>query len=157
MMGVPILVDRLAPPAPPGGVHRRRPVILATFSVRVEAAAEWMAIESALEAGAPLIVANVLWPPPSPTTVICLQEDLESVRETAARATAWGLDTELLMQVSGRRPVRALCKLARERDSGLVVFGPDPRRTGRRRLRRTAKAVRSGLDCLVWTADDAWA
>lgn len=154
---MPTLADRIAPPAPPGGVTPRRPVILATFSVRVEPAAEWMAIESALEAGAPLIVANVLWPPPSPTTMIRLQEDLESVRQTAARAAAWGLDTELLMQVSARRPARALCKLARERDSGLVVFGPDARCTGRRRLRRAAKAVRSGLDCLVWTADDAWA
>ena len=132
----------------------RRPVILATFTVRIEPAAEWMAIESALEAGVPLIVANLMRLQ-SPTTMILIEEDLEAVRQTAARAKGWGISTELLMSMSCRGPAKALLRLARERDAGLVVFGPDQQRTGGRRYRRAARAVRDGLDCLVWTAADA--
>ncbi len=131
----------------------RRPVILATFAVRIEPAAEWMAIESALEAGVPLVVANLMRLQ-SPTTMILLEENLEEVRRTAARAKGWGVSTELLMSMSGRRPTKALLRLAHERDAGLVVFGPDRRRTGCRRYRRAARTVRDGLDCLVWTAAD---
>jgi len=135
------------------GPASRRPVILATFAVRIEPAAEWMAIESALEAGVELIVANLMRLQ-SPTSMILLEEDLEEVRRTAARAKGWGVSTELLMSMSGRRPAKALLRLARERDAGLVVFGPDRRRTGCRRYRRAARTVREGLDCLVWIADD---
>jgi len=135
------------------GPSLRRPVILATFAVRIEPAAEWMAIESALEAGVPLVVANLMRLQ-SPTAMILLEEDLEAVRQTAARAKGWGISTELLMSMSGRRPAKALLRLAHERDAGLVVFGPDRRRTGCRRYRRAARTVRDGLDCLVWTSAD---
>ena len=57
---------------PAGGGERRRPVILATLSVRVSAAAERMAIDSALEAGSPLIIANMLALRPYATTIMLL-------------------------------------------------------------------------------------
>ena len=73
-----------------------RPVVLATLSVRVDPDAERVAIESALESGAPLIVANMIMLPPYPTTIMLAreyatlphEEDLEEVRATAARAAA---------------------------------------------------------------------
>ena len=42
-----------------------RPVVLATFSVRIDPSAERMAFDSALEVGARLIVANLI-PRPGP-------------------------------------------------------------------------------------------
>ena len=148
-----------APPeAPPG---RARPVVLATLSVRIDPAAEEMAIASALEAGVPLIVANMLHLPPYPATVMLVgpgaatlphEEALEEVRATAARAAALGIKTELL-RVTSRHPVRALLEIVVERDAGLLVFGPDPGRRGLR-FRAAARRVRRDAPCLVWVAPD---
>jgi hypothetical protein len=134
-----------------------RPVVLATLSVRVDPRAERVAIDSAVEAGAGLILANMLWLPPHPTTLTLArehatlphEEDLEAVRETAQRAAAAGVQTELL-RISSRRPLAALIELLHERRAGLVVLGPDPRRTPRWLLWVAAKRVRRQADCLVW-------
>jgi universal stress protein family protein len=152
---------RVAAPAPPAQ-RRARPVVLATLSVQIDPAAEEMAIASALEAGVPLIVANLLSLPPYPATMMLAgpgaatlphEEALEEVRATAARAAALGIRTELL-RVSTRHPVRALLEILAERDAGLLVFGPDPRRAGRRRFRAAARRVRRDAPCLVWVAPD---
>ena len=134
-------------------------MVLATLSVRVDPSAERMAIESALEAGAPLIVANMLVLPPYPTTMMLAreyttlphEEDLEAVRATARRAAALGIPTELL-RIASRRPLRAMIELVRERRAGLLVLGPDPRRTPRWWLALAARRVRRDADCLVWIA-----
>jgi hypothetical protein len=138
-----------------------RPVILATLAVRVDANAERMALESALEAGVPLIIANMLRMPTYATTMMLApefatlphEEDLEAVRETAQRAAAWGIPTELL-RIMSPRPLTALIELIHERRPGLVVLGPDLKRTSRWRLRRAARRVRDEADCLVWIAPD---
>jgi hypothetical protein len=52
------------------------------------------------------------------------------------------------------RPLTALIELIQERRPGLVVLGPDVRRTSRWRLRMAARRVRSEADCLVWIAPD---
>jgi hypothetical protein len=141
---------------------RARPVVLATLSVRVDPSAERMAIASALEAGVPLIVANLLPLRALPTTIGLLgaesttlphEEDLDAVRATATRAAGFGIKTELL-RITSRRPVTALLQVLRERDAGLLVFGPDLRLTSGRRFRRAAKRVRKEADCLVWVAPD---
>jgi nucleotide-binding universal stress UspA family protein len=141
---------------------RARPVVLATMSVRVDPSAERMALDSALEAAVPLVIVNLLPLRPYPTTFGLLgaegmtlphEEDLEAVRETAVRAATLGVKTELL-RVTSRRPVQALMEVVRERDAGLLVFGPDLRLTGRWRFRLTAKRVRREADCLVWVAPD---
>ena len=137
------------------------PVLLGTLSVRVDPSAERMAIDSALEAGVTLIVANMLGLPPYPLTFMLApeyatlphEEDLDAVRATAARAAALGITTELL-RVSSRRPVSALLEIAREREVGLLVFGPDLTLTPRRRFRIAARRVRREADCLVWVAPD---
>jgi hypothetical protein len=146
---------------PTGDRERRRPVILATLSVRVSAAAERMAIDSALETGSPLIIANMLILRPYPTTIMLLgpgaatlpaEEDLDAVRATAERAAELGLTTQLL-RISTPRPVQAILELLSEQRAGLLVFGPDPARIGARRLLKAAKRLRKEAPCLVWIGE----
>ena len=98
-----------------------------------------------------LIIANMLRMPDFATTMriapeyatLPHEEDLEAVRETARRAAAWGIPTELL-RVMSPRPLTALIELIQERRPGLVVLGPDVDRTSRWRLRAAARAARRG-------------
>ena len=148
-------------PARPGSPTSRRPVLLATLGVRIDPSAERIALDSALETGVKLIVANVVALPPYPMTFVLAreyatlphEEDLDAVRSTAERAASMGIATELL-RVSSRRPASALLELARDRQAGLLVFGP--KRTVRNWLRfhTAARAVRRGAPCLVWIAPD---
>lgn len=139
----------------------KRPVVLGTLSVRFDPNAERMAFESALDADAPLIIANMLTLPAYPTTVVLAreyvtlphEEDLEEVRATARRAAALGIKTELL-RITSRRPLTSLIELIRERRAGLVVLGPDVRRTPRWQLWFAARKIRRQTDCLVWIAPD---
>jgi hypothetical protein len=138
-----------------------RPVVLATLSVRVDPSAERMAIESALEARAELIVANLRFLRSYPTTLVLAreymtlphEEDLEAVRETARRAARLGIRTQLL-RISTPRPIAALLELVRERQAGLLVFGPDIRRTSKLGFRLAARRIRRRAPCLVWIAPD---
>lgn len=137
----------------------RAPVVLATLSVRVDPDAERMAIESALEVGTRLIVANMLMLPHLPTTLAIAreyatlphEEDLDEVRATARRAAERGVQTELL-RISSRRPLQALIELIEERRAGLLVLGPDPRRTPRWWRALAIRRVRRRARCLVWIA-----
>ncbi len=144
------------------GPTKARPVVLATMSVQVEPSAERMAIESALEAGVPLILVNLIPLPFYVTTIVMHgpeattlphEEALDDVRATAARAAKLGVKTELL-RVRTRHAVRALLEVVSERDAGLLVFGPDLKRTGRLRFRLAARRVRREAPCLVWIAPD---
>jgi nucleotide-binding universal stress UspA family protein len=146
----------------PAEPTRARPVVLGTLSVRVDPTAERMAVDSALEAGVPLVLVNLIPLPFYVTTLVLLgpegttlphEEDLEAVRATAARAADLGVKTELL-RVRTRHAVTALLEVARERDAGLLVFGPDLRLTSHRRFRAAARRVRREADCLVWIAPD---
>lgn len=136
-------------------------VLLATLAVRVDPSAERVAIDSALETGADLILASMLPLPPYPLTHMLAreyatlphEEDLAAVRSTAERAAALGIRTKLL-RVSSPRPVVALLELAREHDAGLLVLGPDLSRVSRRSFRRAARAVRRDAPCLVWIAGE---
>jgi hypothetical protein len=151
--------DSATPPA--WGRARARPVVLGTLAVRVDPSAERVALDSALEAGVALIVANMIMLPAYPMTLILApqyatlphEEDLDAVRATADRAAALGIKTELL-RISTQHPVGALLELASERDAGLLVFGPDVRRTNRVRFWAAARKVRRGANCLVWIAPD---
>ncbi|HLY51074.1 MAG TPA: universal stress protein [Solirubrobacteraceae bacterium] len=143
--------------APPSA----RPVVLATLSVRIDPSAERMALETALEAHSELIIANLLPLRPYPMTAILApdyvtlphEEDLDAVRATAQRAAELGIRTQLL-RISTPRPIEALLEVCRERAAGLLVFGPDLRRTSRLSFRLTARRVRRRAPCLVWIAPD---
>jgi nucleotide-binding universal stress UspA family protein len=143
------------------GAVSARPVILATLAVRVDPAAERVAFEAALETRAKLLLASMIWMPPHPTTLTLAreyatlphEEDLDAVRATAERAAARGIPTELL-RISSRRPLTALLELIRERGAGLVVLGPDPKRTPRWWRTVAAWRIRRQAECLVWIAPD---
>jgi hypothetical protein len=146
----------------PSEPTRARPVVLATLAVRVHPSAERMAIDSAIEAGVPLVVVNLIPLPPYVSTLVLVgpegttlphEEDLEAVRATARRAAELGVKTELL-RVRTRHAVKALVQILHERDAGLLVFGPDLGLVGRLRFRTTARRVRREADCLVWVAPD---
>ena len=122
--------------------------------------AERMAIDSAIEAGVPLLVVNLIPLPLYVRTMTLVgvegttlphEEHLDEVRATASRAAALGVEKELL-RVRTRHALRALLEVAGERDAGLLVFGPaEPRRL---RFRVTARRLRQAADCLVWIAPD---
>ena len=157
------LKDRRAAAADRGAAPTAaRPVVLATLSVRVDPTAERVAIESAMEAGVPLVLVNLLPFHPYPRTIMLVgaaaavlphEEDLDAVRATAQRAVALGVKTELLRVVT-RRPVRALLEVVAERNAGLLVLGPHLGRVGRLRFRLFARRVRTQAGCLVWVAPD---
>lgn len=138
-----------------------RPIILATLSVRIDPEAERIAVDAAVQTRARLIIANMLWLPPHPTTltlarehaILPHEEDLDAVRETAQRAAARGVPTELL-RISSRRPLMALIELVEERHAGLLVLGPDSRRSPRWWRALAARRIRRRADCLVWIASD---
>ena len=160
---MPQLVDRHGSRTERGGVEtRKRPVVLGTLSVRVDPTAERMAIDSAIEANVPLVIANILRMRMYPATLALVgpeglnlphEEDLDAVRATAHRAAELGVQTELL-RVTTRRPVTALLQIVRERDAGLLVFGPDLRLTSRLRFRAAARRLRREAGCLIWVAPD---
>jgi len=141
------------------GGSRARPVLLATLAVRVDREAERIAVASALETGVKLILASMIAMPRYPLTVMLArdyatlphEEDLDAVRATANRSASLGIATELL-RVSSPRPLKALIELVRERDPGLLVFGPDRSRTPRWRFWQAARMVRRDAPCLVWIA-----
>jgi nucleotide-binding universal stress UspA family protein len=128
----------------------------------VDPAAERMAIDSAVEAGVPLLVVNAIPMPPCPRALqlggpaavtFPVEEDYEAVRRTAERAAAFGIRVEHL-RVTSPRPAKALVQVANERGAGLLVFGPKRRWVSRWRLRRAARKVRRNAACLVWIAGD---
>ena len=136
--------------------------MLATTALPVDPSAERMAIDSAIEAGVPLVLVNLIPLPAYITTMVLVgpegttfphEEALDEVRATAARAARLGVKTELL-RVRTKHPVNALLEVVSERDAGLLVFGPDLQRVKRWRFRRAAKRVRREAGCLVWVAPD---
>ena len=136
-----------------------RPVLLATLAVPIAAEAERVAIAAALESGADLIVVNVVWLPPFPTTVMLVgpagtslphEDGVGLVRETAERAAALAVRTQHL-RVSSPHPVRALLEVVAEQRPGLLVFGPDPGHIKRRKLRAAGRRLTDEANCLVWS------
>jgi nucleotide-binding universal stress UspA family protein len=139
-----------------------RPVVLATTAVSVHPRAERIAIESAIEAGVPLVLVNLVPLPLYVRTLVLVgpagttlphEEALDEVRATAQRAAQLGVKTELL-RVRTRHAATALLEVVRERDAGLLVFGPKLGRFGRWRFRRAVLRIRREADCLVWIAPD---
>jgi hypothetical protein len=134
------------------------PVLLATLGVPFDPEAARIAVDSAVEAGQALIVANVVELPFLPTSVILGYDQIDdpelsaSVRAPAELAHSLGVHVERL-RVKSPRPVEALLELVSERNPSFLVFGPDPTRLRPRRYRKAARAVRERAPCLVWVAD----
>jgi nucleotide-binding universal stress UspA family protein len=135
-----------------------RPVLLATLGVPFDPEASAFAVDAAVEAGQPLIVANVVELPPLTMSVNLgydqlpeRPEDEEAFRAPATLAHSLGVEVERL-RVRSMRPVEALLELTAERRPGVLVFGPDRKRLKARRYRKAAKAILDRAACLVWLA-----
>ncbi|HEU4451182.1 MAG TPA: universal stress protein [Gaiellaceae bacterium] len=143
------------------GPRAHRPVILATLGVPFEPAAAAFAVDSAVESGQALVVVNVVELPPLGMSVVMgydqlpdSAEDAETLRAPADLARSLGVEVERL-RVRSPRPVVALLEVVAERSPGVLVFGPERGRLGRRAYRKAAKAVRERAPCLVWLPEDA--
>lgn len=135
------------------------PVLLATLGVPFEEGAARFAVDSAVEAGQPLIVANVTRMEPLSLSIRLGYDALEeltpevsaSVRRPAELAASLGLAVERL-RVRTPRPVAALLQLVVERRPGILVFGPDRAELKRGVYRRAVTALRERAACLIWIA-----
>ena len=142
-----------------GAREGTRPILLATLGVPFDQAASAMAVDAAVEAGEPLIVANVVELPPLAMSVKLGYDQLpykpdeaEALRAPAELAHSLGAEVERL-RVRSPRPVEALLQLVGERRPGLLVFGPDRTRLRPRTYRKAARALRRRAACLVWLPD----
>jgi hypothetical protein len=131
--------------------------MLATMGVPFDEKAATFAVDSAVEAGQPLIVANITRMEPLGLSMILGYDSLEeytpevseSVRRPTELAHSLGIRVERL-RVRSPRPVEALLQLIRERVPGLMVFGPDRDTLTPRRYRRAVRALRENAPCLIW-------
>jgi nucleotide-binding universal stress UspA family protein len=147
----------------PGGLTSAagRPILLVTMGTPFDEEAVAVAVDAAVESGEALIVANITRLEPLALSVMMGYDALEeltpdvsrSVKRPAQLAAGFGLRVERL-RVRSPRPVSALLELVRERQPGLVVFGPDRRRLSRRLYRKASEALRSRAGCLMWFPPD---
>jgi len=153
------VVQRRRPEAPvlpncsPG-----RPVLLATLDVPFDHDAVVFAIDSAVEMGARLIVANIVEWAPLPLSASMGYDELpytpemaESLAEPVRLARSLGVEVTRL-RVKSLHPVSAMLEVVAETDPGLFVFGPDRKRIMRLRYWRAARAIRSHITTLIWLA-----
>jgi hypothetical protein len=156
-----VLTLRRTPPIEQakGAGRGGRPVLLATIDAPFVEEAATFAVESALECGQPLIVANVLQIPLAPLCVAMgygtldpSEEDAASLRAPAELAYSFGVTLERL-RVLSPHPIDALLELVHERKPGLLVFAPDRAAVKPRAYRKAAKRISAKANCLVWLAD----
>ncbi len=135
-----------------------RPVMLATLDVPFDASAVAFALDSAVELGQRLVVANFVERAPLPLSAMLGYEDLpatpemeQSLAEPARLAVSLGVQVTRL-RVRSLHPVPALVEVVAEQDAGLLVFGPDRSRMPRLRYWRATRAIRSSVTALIWMA-----
>src|SRR5215470_13556101 len=144
--------------AEPGVGTPGRPILLATLDVPFDHDAVVFAVDSAVELGERLIVANIVERPPLPLSTMLGYEDLpyppemeESLAEPVRLARSLGVEVTRL-RVKSFHPIPALLEVVAEQDPGLFVFGPDRDRIMRLRYWRAARAIRSNVTTLIWLA-----
>ncbi len=136
-----------------------RPILLATLDVPFDTNAVVFALDSAVEGGQRLIVANFVERPPLPLSAMLGYDDLpytpemeKSLTEPVRLARSLGVDVTRL-RVKSFHPIAAMLEVAAEQNAGLFVFGPDRRRIMRLRYRLAVRAIRSTVTALIWLAD----
>ena len=139
-----------------------RPVLLATMGVPLDEEASVFAVDTAVESGQRLVVANVTALEPLRMSIALGYDTLPeltpevsaSLRRSAELARSLGVHVERL-RVRSPRPVQALLDLVADVRPGLLVFGPDRKALRERRYRKALGAVRDRVTCLVWVPNDA--
>ena len=136
-----------------------RPVMLATLDVPFDTDAVTFAVDSAVELGARLIVANFTEQAPLPLSTMLGYDELpyppemaQSLLAAAKLAGSLGVEVTRL-RVKSFHPIQAMLEVLAEQGAGIFVFGPDRSRIGRLRYRRAARAIRSRATALVWLAE----
>jgi Universal stress protein family len=156
---MPVLQQRQRPQATAGLVGARgRPVMLATLDVPFDSDAVVFAVDSAVELGQRLIVANFVEQAPLPLSAMLGYDDLpyppemaESLYQPVRLAQSLGVEVTRL-RVKSFHPIPALLEVVAETDPGLLVFGPDRSKIIRLRYWRAARAIRSRVTTLIWLA-----
>lgn len=147
-----------APSGGGGGAPGGGSILLATLETPICEEAAIFAVDSAVESGRPLIVANVTALEPLGLSIVLGYDALEeltpdvsaSVRRPVEMANALGVAVQRL-RIRSTRPLRALMQLISERLPALVVFGSDPGRLSRRRYAAVVRALERDVGCLLWT------
>jgi nucleotide-binding universal stress UspA family protein len=148
-------------PATPGQSTRAggRPVMLATLDVPFDSNAVAFAVDSAVETGKRLIIANFVERAPLPLSAMLGYDDLpyppqleESLAAPATLARSLGIEVTRL-RVKSFHPIQAILEVVAEQAPGIFVFGPDRARIGRLRYRRAVRAIRGRTGTLLWTAE----
>lgn len=132
--------------------------MLATLDVPFDSDAVVFAVDSAVELGQRLIVANFVEQAPLPLSTMLGYDDLpyppemaESLYQPVRLAQSLGVEVTRL-RVKSFHPIPALLEVVAEQDPGLLVFGPDRSKIMRLRYWRAARAIRSRVSTLIWLA-----
>jgi nucleotide-binding universal stress UspA family protein len=157
---MPLLQQQPSLQAPAGPDSARgRPVMLATLDVPFDPNAVAFAVDSAVEGGQRLIVANFVEQEPLPLSAMMGYDSLpytpemaESLAEPVRLAVSLGVAVARL-RVKSFRPVQAIVEVVAEENAGLLVFGPDRSRIRRLRYQRAARVIRDRVTALIWLAD----
>ena len=133
--------------------------MLATLDVPFDANAVTFAVDSAVELGQRLIVANFRERAPLPLSAMLGCDDLpyppqmeESLAAAATLARSLGVDVTRL-RVKSFHTIPAMLEVMAEQAPGIFVFGPDRARVPRLRYRRAVRAIRTRTETLLWTAE----
>ena len=133
--------------------------MLATLDVPFDHNAVTFAVDSAVELGQPLIVANFHERAPLPLSAMLGYDDLpyppqleESLKAPAMLARSLGVEVTRL-RVKSFHPIPAMLEVMAEQAPGIFVFGPDRGRIPRLRYWRAVRAIRSRTGPLLWTPE----
>ena len=132
----------------------RHPVMLVSFDISFDEAAIDMAIEAAVQANAELMVCLAVTLPVANANAAARRTMgnpvvREEILEILGRARAAGANARQLVYNSPR-PLSATIDVTRNREIGLLVFGPKRKTYGRLRFRLDLRRLRRKANCLVW-------
>jgi nucleotide-binding universal stress UspA family protein len=149
------LPPRPLTPDRPGG----RAILLGTLDTPFDHAAVTFAVDTAVELGQRLIIANFVERPPLPLSAMLGYDDLPytpemagSLDQPARLARSLGVEVTRL-RVKSFHPIQAMLEVISEQGAGVFVFGPDRRKIRRLQYWRAARAIRSRATALVWLAE----
>jgi len=155
---MPTLQNQVPRPLAPGR-SAGRPILLGTLDTPFDHAAVTFAVDTAVELGQRLIIANFVERPPLPLSAMLGYDDLpytpemaDSLEQPARLARSLGVEVTRL-RVKSFHPVQAMLEVISEQGAGIFVFGPDRRKIRRLQYWRAARAIRSKATALVWLAE----
>ena len=132
----------------------RKPVMLVTLDISFDELAVETAVAAAIEANSELLVCLAISLPVGNGNAAARRTMgnpvvREEITQLVTDARAAGARAKFLTYNSPR-PLSATIGIAKTREVGLLVFGPDRKRYGRLRFRLHARTLRRKAGCLVW-------